>query len=179
MSGAQGGWDAVVLAGGRGSRLGGVDKGSIRVAGRTLLDHALDAVRGAARVVVVGPEKDVPGVLWTREEPPGGGPAAGVAAGLRHVRADVVVVLAVDQPGVTSSTVERLLAVGGPAVLVDEDGREQWLAGAWRTGALVAALPDDPRGASMRSVLGPLLPAPVAALPGEARDVDTPADLER
>ncbi|CCH30410.1 NTP transferase domain-containing protein [Actinosynnema sp. NPDC047251] len=170
-------WDAVILAGGRGSRLGGVDKATVRVGDRTLLEHALDAVRGAGRVVVVGPEKDVPGVLWTREDPPGGGPAAGVAAGLRHVRADVVVVLAVDQPGVTSSTVERLLAAGAPAVLVDEGGRSQWLAGVWSTGVLRAALPDDPRGASMRSVLAPLAPALVAALPGEARDVDTPADL--
>ncbi|MEU4806804.1 NTP transferase domain-containing protein [Actinosynnema sp. NPDC023587] len=170
-------WDAVVLAGGRGSRLGGVDKAAVRIGGRTLLEHALDAVRGAGRVVVVGPEKDVPGVLWTREDPPGGGPAAGVAAGLRHVRADVVVVLAVDQPGVTASTVERLLATGAPAVLVDEDGRSQWLAGAWRTDRLRTALPDDPHGVSMRSVLGPLDPVPVVALPGEARDVDTPADL--
>ncbi|XVV06848.1 molybdenum cofactor guanylyltransferase [Actinosynnema sp. CA-248983] len=65
-------WDAVVLAGGRGSRLGGVDKAAVEVGGRTLLDHALDAVRGARRTVVVGPEKPVPGVVWTREEPPGG-----------------------------------------------------------------------------------------------------------
>lgn len=173
-------WAAVVLSGGRGSRLGGVDKSALRVAGRTLLDHALGAVRGAARVVVVGPPHDAEGVTWAREDPPGGGPVAGLAAGLAHVSEEFVAVLAVDQPGLTASTVDRLrlAASGGGAVLVDETGREQWLAGVWRTAALRAALPADPRGASMRSVLGPLAPTPVPALPGEARDVDTPDDLD-
>ncbi|MCE6998865.1 molybdenum cofactor guanylyltransferase [Saccharothrix sp. S26] len=173
-------WTAVVLAGGRGSRLGGVDKASVVVGGRTLLDHVLDAVSHARRTVVVGPRKDdVPGVTWTREDPPGGGPVAGVAAGLAHVGTDLVVVLAVDQPGVTRSTVDRLLAAVGDtgAVLVDDEGRSQWLIGAWRTEALRRALPPDPRDVSMRSVLGPLAPASVVARPGEARDVDTPRDL--
>lgn len=173
-------WAAVVLAGGRGSRLGGVDKASIVVDGRTLLDHVLDAVAPARETVVVGPRKDdVPGVTWAREDPPGGGPVAGLAAGLSHVTADLVVVLAVDQPGLSRSTVDRLLAAVGDhgAVLVDDEGRSQWLIGAWRTDALRRALPADPRDVSMRSVLGPLDPVAVTARPGEARDVDTPRDL--
>ncbi|WP_367127077.1 molybdenum cofactor guanylyltransferase [Saccharothrix sp. HUAS TT1] len=175
-------WAALVLAGGRGSRLGGVDKASLVVGGRTLLDHVLDAVAPARQTVVVGPRKDgVPGVTWTREDPPGGGPVAGLTAGLAHVRTDLVVVLAVDQPGITRSTVDRLLAAVGEhgAVLVDGDGRAQWLTGAWRVAALRAALPADPRDVSARSVLGPLEPVPVIARPGEARDVDTPSDLTR
>lgn len=168
-----------MLAGGRGSRLGGVDKALLVVDGRTLLDRVLDAVGGPARAVVVGPRRDVPGVRWAREEPPGGGPVAGLAAGLRHVRTDLVVVLAVDQPGLTRSTVDRLVAAVADtgAVLVDHCGRPQWLTGAWRADRLRAALPADPHGASMRSVLDPLDPVRVPALPGEARDVDTPADL--
>ncbi|MEU4744233.1 NTP transferase domain-containing protein, partial [Actinosynnema sp. NPDC023658] len=60
-------WAAVVLAGGRGSRLGGVDKASLVVDGRTLLDHVLDAVAAARQVIVVGPRKDdVTGVTWAR-----------------------------------------------------------------------------------------------------------------
>ncbi|MFI9812095.1 molybdenum cofactor guanylyltransferase [Saccharothrix variisporea] len=172
-------WDAVVLAGGRGSRLGGVDKAAVEVGGRTLLDRALDAVRGARRVVVVGPEKPVPGVVWTREDPPGGGPVAGLAAGLALVTAPRVVVLAVDQPGVGAGTVARLLAVGAPAVLVDADGREQWLTGVWRTADLRAAVPADPKDKSMRSVVGPLQPVRVKGSPEETSDVDTPGDLGR
>ncbi|MGH8776871.1 MAG: NTP transferase domain-containing protein, partial [Jiangellaceae bacterium] len=47
-------WDAVVLAGGRGSRLGGVDKPALRIGGRTLLDTALVATAAARSTVVVG-----------------------------------------------------------------------------------------------------------------------------
>src|SRR4051794_24238588 len=44
---------AVVLAGGRASRLDGADKASIEYQGRTLLEHALEALADAAEVVVV------------------------------------------------------------------------------------------------------------------------------
>jgi molybdopterin-guanine dinucleotide biosynthesis protein A len=50
-------WIGVVLAGGAGRRLGGRHKPGITVAGRTLLDHVLDAVAAADRVVVVGPRQ--------------------------------------------------------------------------------------------------------------------------
>ncbi|TFB50065.1 NTP transferase domain-containing protein, partial [Cryobacterium tagatosivorans] len=46
--------DLIVLAGGRGSRLGGAAKPSVAVAGRTLLSRALDARALAGRTVVVG-----------------------------------------------------------------------------------------------------------------------------
>ncbi|WAL39803.1 molybdopterin molybdotransferase MoeA [Brevibacterium sp. BRM-1] len=82
---------AVVLAGGRGSRLGGRTKALFAdAAGTTLLASALSAVRAAgvsaSRIAVVGgPElaAHLPaGVLLTREEPPFAGPAAAAAAGL-------------------------------------------------------------------------------------------------
>ena len=49
-------WAAVVLSGGGATRLDGADKAALEHDGRTLLDHALDAVAAAGEVVVVGPE---------------------------------------------------------------------------------------------------------------------------
>ena len=67
---------AVILTGGTGVRLGGVDKASIEIAGQTLLEHALTATAVADEVVVVGPQVPTSRpVTWTREDPPGGGPA--------------------------------------------------------------------------------------------------------
>lgn len=173
-----------MLAGGRASRLGGRHKPGLPVAGRTLLDHALTAVAGAAETVVVGPE--VPTcrpVRWTREDPPGSGPVAALATGLAALAVDPeeVAVLAADLPGVTPATIERLRAArtGDGAVLCDATGHRQWLIGVWRTSALAAALPADPEGRSLRSVLGPLAGPDVPELPGESADVDTPADLAR
>lgn len=101
---------AVILAGGRGSRLGGVRKADLVVGGRRLLDVVLDACAGCAPVVVVG-EADLvvpPGVLRTREDPPFSGPASGLAAGLAAARTAAegsgtmpgwVLCLGCDQPG--------------------------------------------------------------------------------
>jgi molybdopterin-guanine dinucleotide biosynthesis protein A len=81
--------DAIVLAGGRGARLGGVDKADLVVGGQTLLERALAATAGANRTVVVGPRRPTSRpVTWAREHPPGGGPVAALAAGLEHVDGD-------------------------------------------------------------------------------------------
>ena len=96
---------AIVLAGGRSSRLGGTPKATLATSGRPLVEVVLDAVRDARMRVVVGDGPVHPGVLVTQEEPRYAGPAAAVAAGLRALRDAAVtspwtVVLACDLPGV-------------------------------------------------------------------------------
>lgn len=75
---------AIVLAGGTGRRMGGASKPDVVVAGRRMIDHVLDelAAQGVPAVVVGPPDLDVPSdVTLVREDPPLGGPAAGIAAG--------------------------------------------------------------------------------------------------
>lgn len=77
--------DAIVLAGGRGSRLGGVDKGALLLRDERLLDRVVDAARGIGteRIVVVGsPSAAAPGIVSVREDPPFSGPLAALAEGL-------------------------------------------------------------------------------------------------
>jgi len=102
-------FDAIILAGGRGSRLGGVSKADLVVGGRRLLDVVLEAVRRARTTVVVGPVAAPDGVLVTVEDPPGTGPAAGIVAGLEAVAqpAGWTVVLACDLPGVQAAVPQR------------------------------------------------------------------------
>jgi molybdopterin-guanine dinucleotide biosynthesis protein A len=79
------GIDAVILAGGRATRLGGVSKPDLMVGGRRLLNSAIAAARaaGCERIVVVGPpELEAHGCLHAQEDPPFGGPVAALAAGL-------------------------------------------------------------------------------------------------
>lgn len=79
-------FDAIVLAGGAGQRLGGVDKPGLSVGGRTLLDRVLAACRDARRTVVVGGRRTTERpVVWAQESPPGGGPVAALDAGLRQL----------------------------------------------------------------------------------------------
>ena len=159
--------DAIVLAGGRGSRLGGVDKGAVPVAGRALLDRVLDAVSGALRAAS-GPE-----------EPPGGMPAP----------APVVLVLACDLPFAAAGVALLRAAAEGDGELADvdgwslaePDGRLQWLFGLYRVSALdrAAAVLGDPTDRSMGALLGGLRLRAVPAPASITTDIDTPEDLDR
>lgn len=53
-------WSAVVLAGGRGTRMGGTDKLQVLIGGRSLLAHVVDGLPTVVPVVVVGPEQAAP-----------------------------------------------------------------------------------------------------------------------
>ena len=149
-AGPDGSVGAIILTGGRASRLGGVDKARLTVAGRPMVETVLRAARAVAgTVVAVGPRGNC------REEPPHSGPVAGIAAGLAALRGevDVVVVVACDLPGLDADTlaalVEALLRAraeasrgAAPAVAlgVDASGREQYLLAAWDRRALAARL---------------------------------------
>lgn len=182
-------YDAVVLAGGQGRRLGGVAKPSIAIGGRRLLDIALDAVAGADLTIVVGAAvPTVRPVQWTREEPAGGGPVAALAATVPLLRSATVVVLAADLPFVTADAVEALRHGIGPAaaaIAVDESGRDQPLIGCYDVGRLRRTLPLEPQGTSMRSLLrdlagaGPIERLSLGGDPPVTWDCDTDADVSR
>jgi molybdopterin-guanine dinucleotide biosynthesis protein A len=180
-------YDAVVLAGGAARRLGGEDKPGVVVGGTTLLDRVLAACADAYATVVVGPERGTArAVRWVREEPPGGGPVAGLAAGLAHVTAKVTLLLAADLPFLDAATVQRLLAVLAEsdvdaAVLVDADGHDQLLTAAYRTAPLRDALAavGEPNGARLRAVTGGLRTLRLPDTAGAAVDCDTWDDVER
>jgi molybdopterin-guanine dinucleotide biosynthesis protein A len=199
-------FDAIVLAGGAGRRLASgsgdasvagvvnvagvasVDKALVDVGGRPLIEWVLDAVAEAQQRIVVGPWRPLStgnGVRWCIEEPPGSGPCAGLAAGAALVQAETVVVLAVDLPYIAGA-VPRLRAAledgtasrVDAAVLVTADGRRNYVAAAWRTQALRAALASG--GTRLRDLYAQTeYVADVADLGGWGEDCDTPEQLER
>lgn len=182
-------FDAIVLAGGQGKRLGGASKPDLLDRGTRLLDSALAAAAPARGIVVVAPDSvAVPdGVRRTLEDPPFGGPVAGLAAGLTELSrertsAGIVAVLACDMPHLQEAVprlVSALEAASGEVdgvCLRDETGRRQWVAAAYRTAALAAVL-DKPRDASMHRTLSSLNLLIEPARGGEARDIDVLSDL--
>lgn len=175
---------AVLLTGGGGVRLDGADKSSIELGGLTLLEHSLGALLDIHEVVVVGDAVPTTRpVTFTREDPTGGGPAAGLLEGLRCFarKPTWVVALAVDMPLVTSLTIRRLreAAEHDGAALIDASGKVQYLCAIYATAALDRSRPsyEDEHGLSMRELVGGLHLEHVPAFGPETRDIDTWADL--
>lgn len=176
-------FDAIVLAGGGSSRFGGADKARLVVDGVPMLDRVLAATRDAISTVVVGPTRETSRpVHWATEDPPSGGPVAGIAAGLPLGNSPVVVLCSCDLPWLTADDVARLVEGIGEHDgygLRDTDGREQRLAAAYRRTALTRALEalGEPRGRAVRHLFAGLDLA--WSEPSRAgNDVDSWADLD-
>lgn len=143
---------AVLLAGGRGSRLGGVEKGLLTRAGVPLVTSWAESLeRRGIETVVVGPDRLRPripaGVGLAREDPPYSGPAAGLCAGVRALEARW------REPGVEPPRHLLLLAVD----TLDPDAVLDWLLD--RLPEAGALIPQDAEGRLQ------MLTAAVAAAP--------------
>ncbi|WP_244192496.1 NTP transferase domain-containing protein [Dietzia lutea] len=186
---------AIVLAGGRASRLGGVDKARVTVAGRPMIESVVGAARAVAGpVVTVGPGGDA------REDPPHSGPVAAIAAGLAGLpgAVELVVVVACDLPDLDAATLRSLVAalrrpaapttapgeVTAPrvALAVDAAGRDQYLLAAWDRRALAARLAaleasGGVGGRAVRALFDDHEEVVRVPIGDPARDVDTWTDL--
>ena len=177
-------WTAIVIAGGRSTRLG-QDKATTRLGDHTLLEQVVTSIPSGIRVIVVGDDPgNLPGVTCVREEPAFGGPVAALAAGIALTDTPAVLMIAVDMPfgARLASALLAVLDASDAAVPVDTDGHWQQLVSAYRCDALRRALARLPSvdGASMRELLGHLDVALVDIDDdGLLIDIDTPEDLAR
>ncbi|GAA1396606.1 molybdenum cofactor guanylyltransferase [Luteococcus peritonei] len=179
----------IVLAGGGSVRMGQPKQG-LELAGRSLLQRTVDACldQGCSRVAVLAPAAQAGGwvaaderVLVTLEDPPDGGPVAGIVAGLEALSPaddDQVWVLACDLPRV-DELMAALQAMELPDELawvpVDEEGWPQFLAARYPVAALRRTVAENPgRDIAARRLLRAIPKVPVS-LPGELlTDVDSP-----
>ena len=203
----------VILAGGASRRMGS-DKLALTRDGVTLLDTVIRGVQEHLRahgcgadIVVVGPRPSSASpdggpvdVVFTREQPPGSGPLAAVAAGLERidpgeVSDPFVIVLAGDAPAAPAAMPLLLAGLSGhessghelrahphdAAMLVDADDRLQALCAAYRLRPLRDALDDlgELDGRAMHDVLAGLSISQVPDTLEAADDIDTPDDARR
>ncbi len=177
---------AVIVAGGAGSRMQGESKPELVIAGRSLLDRAIDACVDASHTVIVGGEHlRREGALWACEDPPRSGPAAGLAAGMAALEtagddSGLVLVLGADTPrahACVAALLEGLAAGADGAWLIDAQGVPQPLVAVYRRDALAKRCARVLAGASLRSVTDGLTMVGVADAHGAAKDVDTWEDV--
>lgn len=124
---------AVVLAGGRGSRMGGVDKGWVAYRGRPLVEWVLDALRPQAGEIVISANRSLDRYAATGRRvlpdtlPDFPGPLAGVLAALRAVSTPWLLVVPCDTPHLPADLAARLLeaarAAQRPLAVAADDAR--------------------------------------------------------
>ncbi len=126
---------ALILAGGRGSRLGGVDKGLVSLHGRPFIEWVLDVIRPYADRVLISANrhqdqyKDY-GTVIADDAQLGAsqGPLAGLLAAAPHVNTGWLVVAACDMPLLPEDYVPRLYEAlmnqGGQVAFVHAGARD-------------------------------------------------------
>lgn len=172
-----------VLAGGRGSRLGGLPKGLIRLEeGETVLDRLLRLSSGLAFVGTNNPEWyerfDVPlvGDIVRNKGAPGG-----VVTGLAVAPTEWVAIVACDMPFVTIEMLELLCArrrAGIDAVCFSRGGELEPLVGVYRRALCFDWAPRLGGDPSLRELLSSVRVDVVeAAEPARLASLNWPADL--
>ncbi len=132
----------LILAGGRARRMGGRDKGLIRVAGRPLVEHVLSALRPQVATILISANRNLTryrryGAPVLPDSRPGFvGPLGGIAAGLAAAHTPFLLCVPCDAPLMPGDLAARLgaaaLCAGRRAAVVHDGVRRQplfvWLA---------------------------------------------------
>ncbi|APB10344.1 hypothetical protein A4R63_01955 [Corynebacterium pseudotuberculosis] len=182
----------IILAGGRSSRMG-KDKAQVKVNGHRLIDLCLEQVSPlcSTPVVVSSVDLQLPQeITQVTENPPFGGPVAGIAAGFYErpdfsARNDAfTAVIAADAPlsgGFLPQLLEVLMKApqAGVAHATIEEHTQPLLA-VWRNNALHAALKslDSPHHVAAKKLLHRCPSSVLAVVVDQcAQDYDTPEEL--
>lgn len=124
----------IVLAGGRGRRMGGEDKGLLPFRGRPLVSHALDALGEVAETRLINANRnleayaslDFPVIQDANDR--FDGPLAGLVSAMRAAATPYVLTVPCDTPRLTGTLLQRLVdrLPGSDAAIAVADDGERW-----------------------------------------------------
>jgi molybdopterin-guanine dinucleotide biosynthesis protein A len=173
----------LILAGGDSRRMGR-DKAMLEFDGKTLLDRTVDLMQSLFPQVLLSVRRIREGATLPQvvDDPSGGGPLAGLCAGLAHSRTPWVFATAVDMPFLCPGLIRELSARRGhhEAVVPVAGGVLQPLAAYYATSALpsLRAALAEPGARSLRGALERLDVLHVREERSRAFiDLDTPEDV--
>jgi molybdopterin-guanine dinucleotide biosynthesis protein A len=119
---------AAILAGGRGRRLGGIDKSALIVGTQSILERQLGAVAGLTpHILIVAGDRSRfqrAAVQVVEDLIPGTGSLGGLYSALKTAATEQVLVIACDMPFLTTPFLARLVALGaGRDAAIPRDAR--------------------------------------------------------
>jgi molybdopterin-guanine dinucleotide biosynthesis protein A len=135
-----------LLAGGRATRLGGVDKAWLEKGGRPQVLRLLSRVSGEVDAVLVSANQAVEryaahGLRTVQDHTPGLGPLGGLDALASACTTPWLLTLPVDLVSVNDCLLRSLRAAGDDGAWAEDDDGRQPLVALWRVQALRATLP--------------------------------------
>jgi molybdopterin-guanine dinucleotide biosynthesis protein A len=101
---------ALILAGGKATRLGGVDKRELVIEGRTIFDRQVEALGPCVAEILVSSPRVIPGFRTVTDAVPDLGPIGGIAAGLAAATTPWLFVIAGDMPHIHAGLIELVLS---------------------------------------------------------------------
>lgn len=181
---------ALILAGGRATRMGGDDKGWQKLAGKPLIHHLLERITPQVSRVMISANRHLSqyqALAPTLPDPlpdfPG--PLAGMLAGLQAVSCDWLLVVPCDTPYLPTDLVTRMLAARQPdtLVVVAHDGERPHpvvaLLHRSLRDSLAAFLQQGERKIGLWYARHPMVYADFSDCPAAFDNLNTPDDLTR
>jgi len=115
----------IILAGGRGSRAGGADKGLLPYKGKPLIEHVIESVSPQVDDIIISANRNIEqyhlylNKVVRDNDDDYRGPLSGITSCLPHCSHELVLIVACDMPALPGDLVQRLLAsIGNNAVCI-------------------------------------------------------------
>jgi len=122
----------IILSGGRGSRMGGVDKGFVELDGQPLIAHAIAHLKPQVASIIISANRETEryaeysySVIRDTQDDYAG-PLSGIASALFHARTRLAMIVPCDMPYLPSDLVARMytkLEQEGVEVCMASDGK--------------------------------------------------------
>jgi len=106
---------AVILAGGQGSRLGGVDKGLIQLQQMSLVQHVINRIKPQVTEIIISANRNLDVYtnlgypVYTDEVSNFAGPLAGILKALQHCQSEWLLTIPADSPFIADDLTRRLI----------------------------------------------------------------------
>jgi molybdopterin-guanine dinucleotide biosynthesis protein A len=114
----------IILAGGKGRRMGGADKGLVQFKGRRLIAHVIESIAPQVDDIVISANRNLDQynelgyAVYADQTDSFDGPLAGIASTLPHCKHDWVVVIPCDMPSLPLNLVASMVKTASSTRLV-------------------------------------------------------------
>jgi molybdopterin-guanine dinucleotide biosynthesis protein A len=107
---------SIILAGGRATRMGGIDKGLVPLHNKPLIQHVIERLTEQVDEIIINANREISQyqslgyATWQDEIAAFLGPLAGISLGLKHAKYDYLLTVPCDSPLLPLDLASRLMA---------------------------------------------------------------------